>query len=1214
MNRKVFLRFVCVLLTVLTFVAAMPALSLTVSADTAEEEKDVDYTAIVYANAEERLATMKKYYETEDYALYVDEVKNSSIVTTLGVVAYVKKATGEVLFTNPLSIDQKTDKAEREKILSQIIMEYSGNEGGKLNSHKDAALKGQISVKSIKHGVRVEYSIGEISARILLPRQIEKNTFEELILNPIKEKATRREYQKFAAYYSLIEYTTSTSEDKRQNIAERYPATAEHNIDLYLCDQKATDKTLRELEALVLAYCPKYTYEQLDIDHAYAGYTEDIVSPPVFRMALEYTLADDGLVVSLSGNGMKYDESVYRVTSFQVLPYMGASKRTSDGYSFLPDGSGSLYDLDTVVNGGRKVYVYGDDYALFEGLHTYQTEVARMPVFGQVEYLYFDQDGKEITKEAYDPALGHTKRDRGFFAVIEEGESLATIIANHESYLDYASVHPAFEVRQKDKNDRVGENGMTVWASTRYTGSYQIRYMILSDDTIAANANADSYYECSWMGMACAYRDYLEAHNEDFNRLEEDDVDEDAIPLYIETFGCVDTVKKVLSMPVTVSVGLTTFEDVGTMYDYLATNGVTNVNFKLKGYANGGMYSDVPYKLKWEKSVGGSSGFKDLVEKAKSDGFGIYPDFDFVYTTNEDGGSKLSMKNHATRSIDNRYTTKRVYSATYQTLVSHFQMVISPTAYSRFYEKLEKKYSKYDIDSISLATFGNALNSDFDEDKLTLREDAKEHVITALSYFTQRDYSVMLEGGNAFTWNYADHILNVPMDSSRYINEKTAIPFMGVVLHGYVEFAGSAFNMEGNLRYAMLKAMENGASAYFVLSYANTELLKEDEVLSENYSVRYDIWQDRLVEIYHELNDVLADVQTKLIIDYENLNDVSHRVSDADELMKDIADDAKEMAAQIAAKVEADRLAKLAALKRAGEDLSKASALLNACKTELLASSALIGGGEQNNGKLLQNWTTWRANKTSETAKTTLTAFVNRYVITPYHTIVNEIIEARRLLKNAKANYDALREDLALAPEYEQLEKAQAVVAAEQNLIKAIDSYAAVMDTYEGGCVSVTVNLAVRNSYIRSAATEIPSDLLTYTGTAIIVEESDLEAFVFDNATSGYDMSKIGMKALYDAYIALLIKDGFMAEAPALPTEQNSPVTIPTTPSVSGDEEESDVRYAVDNNVVRVTFGEELGDPYKSLLLNFNDYTIQTTYNGIRYTIESYGYVVIMHD
>ena len=119
------------------------------------------------------------------------------------------------------------------------------------------------------------------------------------------------------------------------------------------------------------------------------------------------------------------------------------------------------------------------------------------------------------------------------------------------------------------------------------------------------------------------------------------------------------------------------------------------------------------------------------------------------------------MKKYASRTIDNRYTAKRVYSATHQTLISYYQMVLSPVTYSRFYEKLEKRYDKYENSAISLSTLGNSVNSDYDEEKTALREEAKEYVIEALAYFKNENYDVMLEGGNAFTWSYASHILNI---------------------------------------------------------------------------------------------------------------------------------------------------------------------------------------------------------------------------------------------------------------------------------------------------------------------------------------------------------------------------------------------------------------------------------------------------------------------
>ena len=87
------------------------------------------------------------------------------------------------------------------------------------------------------------------------------------------------------------------------------------------------------------------------------------------------------------------------------------------------------------------------------------------------------------------------------------------------------------------------------------------------------------------------------------------------------------------------------------------------------------------------------------------------------------------------------------------------------------------------------------------------------------------------------------------------------------------------------------------------------------------------------------------------------------------------------------------------------------------------------------------------------------------------------------------------------------------------------------------------------------------------------------------------------------------------ADTPTQPTPTPTP-----TPPATGEEDDGKLqpeppksKYAVDNNVVAVTYGDNKDTPYKTLLLNFNDYTIKTTYNGITYTIVAYDYVVIMH-
>ena len=959
------------------------------------------------------------------------------------------------------------------------------------------------------------------------------------------------------------------------------------------------ENKLRELEAMILEYCPEYTFEEMDNDHAFVEYEEEAVSPPVFKMALEYTVDEGGLVVNLPANGLRYDESTYRITELSILPYMGASSTKNEGYTFMPDGSGALFDLqDTIPITSTRVY--GEDYAMAKKVSDSHAQIIRMPVFGQVETIVNEEKG--------------TSTKRGFLGIIEAGESLASLSAYHQPAIaQYARVGATFLTRPFETAS-TGSTPWLIYAGSRYIQDYTIRYIMLSDDNKAQEAGLSSYYECSWMGMACAYRDYLDANKAGFDRLTAETT-KSAIPLYIETFGCVDSVEKIMSIPITVSVALTSFENVATMYDYLAEQGVTNVNFKLTGYANGGMYSDIPYKLKWEDSVGSYGGFADLAAYAAEKGFALYPDFDFVYTTHSEGGFHVNMKRNAARTIENRYTARRMYSATKQGLVSYYQMVMAPETYSHFYTNLAGQYAGYEhATGVSLATFGNSLNSDFDENKISLREDTKGYVIEALEFF-KKDYDIMLDSANAFTWNYADHILRVPLDSSRYNYELRNVPFMGVVLHGYVEFAGSPLNMEGNLSYAMLKAMENGASVYFVLSYANTELLKEDELLSQNYSVRYDIWQARLVEIYAELNAVLADVQTKLIVDHQFLGGT--RIADEDELLEDIAQAAKDKAAEIEKLLQDKHDAEVSALRQARIAATEAAAKINGMTDYVSLLDQERASVTSVGTKYLTR--TWKMLIDEKDGAGITDGTKQQFKQYFRDSVVYRILGMRANVEDAAQYVISAKEA------YEYLVSVDAVDsmqnAALEGVNNAVAAYEALMTKYDGRTASVASLDGITTVEELKAA-------VVYTGSpvAALTDAAELEAFILGETAVSYP--GMGAEAMYQSFLNLLQAQGLYDPANAAESVINvdaivAELSAPVVPEEEEEEEKEEEeivvvnpKYEIDGDIVLVTYGEKgqkFGDAgTKTFILNFNDYAVQTTLsNGVTYTVDAYGYVVI---
>ncbi|MBQ8552114.1 MAG: hypothetical protein IJ428_04795 [Clostridia bacterium] len=925
--------FLSVVMTMGILTAALP-----VTAATAAEEPlvpgideetgtpTIDYLTQTYDTPEDKLATMTKYLEKGDMALYVEPVS--------GEVAYVNNKTGQILFSNPYDVSQTSSATSiKQELLSQIIIKYTDNASElEMFSFVEACQRGQINVKKIKNGVRVEYTMGREETRKLVPKQIKRERFEELILANIPEGGTK---DRLLAFYTLQDpYDDSLTERAKRELIAAFPIC--NQMAIYVFDPGATDRELNMIEGWIKTYCPEYTYETLEEDHTITDYVGTDKAPVLFRLSLEYKLDDDGtLDVRLPANGIRFDESAYQLTYISMLPWFGAGAAEWEGYTFIPDGSGTLVRFEDIGSKPLTLTgkIYGQDYA-YQEVGGQNKEIMRLPVYGIVETANFNPPA--LTQDQIDSGFEYEKPEgklsTGFVAIIEEGDSLAEISTEHGGNLHkYNTVYTTFYPRPKDTYNlaeaiSVGSNATyTVVSERKYTGSYRIKYIMLTSEENADAVGLKDYYEDSYVGMAKAYRDYL--INEGI--LTEITDPEDSIPLYIESFGAMNTIERILSIPVEVLKPLTTFEDLKTMYTTLSEAGITNVNFKLTGYTNGGMNDTSAYHVKFEKSVGGNDGFTEFVEYANENSIGVYPDFDFANVGMFEMFDGVSNKEHLIKTMDNRYTTKRYYDSTLQSFQRGYSLAISPSVYDYFFENFNKEYSKLSPNGISVSTLGTDLNSDFDEDEPYNREDSKAFTTEMLANIEDAYSNVMIDGGNMYAVQYADHIIDVSLDSSRYSNASEAVPFMGLVLHGCVEFAGSAINMAGDTQYELLKAIENGAGLYFTLSMQNTSLLKEDVEFNKYYSVAFDIWQEELIDIYTTLNDALADLQDKQIVNHEFL--IGERVPSAEEEEADkiaaeeaaiLAAEEEKIAAEKADKAQklADRLAALKAA--AGEEAS----------------------------------------------------------------------------------------------------------------------------------------------------------------------------------------------------------------------------------------------------------------------------------------------------
>ena len=659
------------------------------------------------------------------------------------------------------------------------------------------------------------------------------------------------------------------------------------------------------------------------------GFVSLLRDIPEFSCSLVYTLdkEDGSLLVDFPITSLKYDRETFIVKSVNYFRYYGAGNVDKDGSIFYPDGSGSVIEFSDFGKSNIAVSgdVYGKDYGRVALSLAYKhREQISMPVYGMVSTLGDGSSG-------------------GYFAIIEDGAALSSISASIQRSIHvFASAYSEFTPLGYDKVDlsdvvSVGNSvEYIVVAETGYQGSHKTRFIQLTDP---AKASAGRF-NASYIGMAECYRSYLEQRGA-ISKIQET---EDSMPLYIESLGSMDVLERILTFPVSVSTPLTTFEDIKVMYSELSAKGITNINFRLTGFSNGGMYYTYPAKVNWESSLGGDEGFVDLIsfasKESAKDGFnlGIYPDFDFQYINNTAMFDRVSNRAHGSRYIDNRYANKQVYDSVSRMYEVVYSILVSADTLDELYTDFVEDYFGYGNKNISVSTLGSDLNSNFDDDNTVDRETSRKYVESLLNRMAKKNgFNVMTDIGNAYTYKYVDHILNATLDSSHLTTSSYPVPFLGMVLHGYKNYAGTPLNYTGSIDYNILKSIENGASLYYILCMQNTNYLKDDEILSKYYGVDYKNWFGKLVDSYNVLNEAIGDIQTYKIVDHRAL--IGERVPNPSERVEDLSDLLSEFASVLDSEIAKAVYAKLDQLKASGVLGTPLSVKLS--KDEIL--SAVIG-------------------------------------------------------------------------------------------------------------------------------------------------------------------------------------------------------------------------------------------------------------------------------
>lgn len=742
--------------------------------------------------------------------------------TQMGNVAIVDKRNGQITYSNPVNLedDAIANEANKNYMRSQIVLDYfnTSRTSATFDSYSYAAEKGQIEVEAIDNGIRFIYTMGDLSSATgLVPQYISEGTLED-VLAALDEDGAKYVNQRYVEskvednYRELIESTMNGASQLRK--MNQYFEQAGFTEEMYMSEMENSG-----VEGAV---------------------------PISFVVPLEYRLHDDAVDVSIPMSAVEEygGGAIFRI---QMLRYFGAAGIDEDGYLLVPSGSGSLIYFN---NGKASADVYSEY------------------VYG-IDPLAAEYTVRENTEDVKMALYGIFRENSGILATIEDGASFAIIGASVSGKVnEYNNVYQTFVMRGNDRLSMFGTTGneadIPIVEKNFFNANLTVRYTMLTEEN-NGYAGAANYYRNRLVGEGV---------------LTAKTTDTEDIKFYYDTLGGVLKTQFILGVPYDGMYSMTTFEQAEEIYNDLKASGVTNQVMNFQGWMNRGYYHDVVDKIRVPHKLGGKSDLESLSAMMAADGNDFYGDVAFQKVTFV--SRRYSYANETSRYYGGGYiaefglvnpaTLRRTSGLGYTE--NHYDL-ISPKFLVRYVDKFTNKITKYDITGISLRDLGDELHSDKKRTNVIDREASLDVVDTSLSRIEGTGKKIMLNDANDYAFRYADDIINVPLTDNDYYIIDEAVPFYEMLIHGYIDYAGSAINLSDTYDRAdiVLNLVETGASPHFMFSYENSSDIKQT-ALNRFYSTTYTSWKNDAIAIYAEVNDALKYVRNAAI--------TNHRILDSD--------------------------------------------------------------------------------------------------------------------------------------------------------------------------------------------------------------------------------------------------------------------------------------------------------------------------------------------
>jgi len=523
-----------------------------------------------------------------------------------------------------------------------------------------------------------------------------------------------------------------------------------------------------------------------------------------------------GVSVEVPFTTIKEADPNIKLALLYAFPFFGATKEdTVSGYMFIPDGSGSLIRFSATTKAKNMFYgkYYGPDLGMITNL-PFNSDINRalnlsIPVFGMV----------------------HGEKQNAFISIVETGAAYGELQVHPAGVITkFNFLYDAFLYNESyyQATNRSGD-GVTTLQHKTNTFDVKVHYRFLTKD------------ESDYVGMAKSYQQYLiekgvlkKISNPDSN-----------IGIRLEFLG--GEKERVLFWDR--SIAMTTVNQMG---DILKDLNIKNPDVIYYGWQPLGASSMPPTTMQLESNLGTLDQLGALIQKITTDGGNFYLYLDPQAALKDEGG--YSTRNDLAMSITNAnlqgYNRDKVNYYLESDLLSNHYSTLSNNVFNNLKAGL------------ALDGIGSMLFSDFKNNHFLNREDS---IKTYQKLLTENVGSTAFYRPNDYMFGYMKAYYDMPLSDNGYIYTSDVVPFLQIVLSGYVPYYGPALNFTSNVQEDLLRQVDfNVYPSYFLSNDVTAKILNT----SSNwiYTSSYQQWSQEIKRAYQWLNNLLGPVKGQEIV------------------------------------------------------------------------------------------------------------------------------------------------------------------------------------------------------------------------------------------------------------------------------------------------------------------------------------------------------------